>query len=92
MGDMFGGGGSTTIVQQAPTPTPPAPLPDPFGPASNEASRRAAVNAMGRNGRSSTVLTTAASRAGNTIAGGGGKATAPGAPAPAYSGSTLGST
>lgn len=88
MGDLFGGGGGTTIVQQAPTPTPPAPMPDPWGPAANAAARKAALGAKNMGGRGATELTTAASRAGNTIAGGAARS-APAGGTP-YAGSTLG--
>ena len=54
-----------------PAPIPPPPMPDPYGPAANEASNIAIQKAM-TGGRSSTILTTAASRAGaGTIAAGG---------------------
>lgn len=67
---MSGLFGSSPTIMPAPTPTPPPPMPDPFGPAGNEAARMAATNAAARTGRNATILTTAASRAGNTIAGG----------------------
>ena len=67
---------SVNVVQAAPTPAPPAPtpsapvtMPDLFGPASLQAARKATADAAA-GGRSSTILTTAASRAAlGTIAG-----------------------
>ena len=61
-----------------PTPIPPPTMPDPFGPAAREAVRKAQAGMAG--GRSSTILTTAASRAGGTLAGS------------AFSGTKLGGT
>lgn len=51
-----------------PTPAPPPTMPDPLSPAVREAQKRALDNTT-KGGRSSTVLTTAASRAATTIAG-----------------------
>lgn len=67
--NIFGGGGTTVNIPPAPTPTPPPTMPDPFSPASMEAARNAQAAAL-QGGRSSTILTTAASRASGTIAGG----------------------
>ena len=46
-----------TTVQQAPTPKPPAPMPDQDSAQVREARRRAQVDIMGRAGRQSTILT-----------------------------------
>jgi hypothetical protein len=51
-----------------PTPLPPPTMPDPFGPAQLEARRKAMATAAA-GGRNATILTTTASRAGQTIAG-----------------------
>ena len=51
-----------------PTPLPPPTMPDPFGPAQLEARRKATATAAA-GGRNATILTTTASRAGQTIAG-----------------------
>ena len=68
MSSLFGGG--TTVVQApAPTPLPPPTMPDPNSAANIAAGKQQqAQNAM-RDGRASTMLTTAASRP-QTIAGG----------------------
>jgi pyruvate/2-oxoglutarate dehydrogenase complex dihydrolipoamide acyltransferase (E2) component len=57
MGDLFGGGGGSAAPAQAPAPKPPAPMPDPDSAESKEARKRATVDALGRAGRSSTILT-----------------------------------
>lgn len=51
-----------------PTPIPPPTMPDPLSPDALEA-RRTAMAKAAQGGRSSTILTNAASRAGSTIAG-----------------------
>lgn len=56
MGGLFGGGST-------PKPTPVAAMPDNQDPAVKEAQRRAAAAVQQRSGRTSTVLTTAATRA-----------------------------
>jgi hypothetical protein len=58
----------------APTPIPPPTMPDPFSPAQREAQRKAMSQAM-VGGRNSAILTTTASRAGQTLAGGAYQAT-----------------
>lgn len=52
-----------------PTPAPPPTMPDPFAPAALEARRLQMQRAAGSAGRSSTILSTAASR--GTLAAGG---------------------
>jgi hypothetical protein len=52
------------------TPTPPPTAPDPFGPATLEASRAAMAKTAAQGGRDSTVLTTTGARAAGTFAGG----------------------
>lgn len=52
----------------APVVTPPPTLPDPMSPDAL-AAKRAAIAKAGMAGRSATTLTTAASRAGGTLAG-----------------------
>lgn len=87
MSTLFGGG-QTTIVQPAPTVTPPAPLPDSNSPAALEARRAAQDKLLASAGRSSTILTTRTNRGsaqGKTVAGGG-------APATPYTSSTLAGT
>jgi hypothetical protein len=76
MSSIFGSPPPPTVVVQpppptpaAPTPTPPPTMPDPFSPASQEAARKQQAQAT-QGGRSSTILTTAGSRASGTIAGG----------------------
>ena len=59
------------FAKAAPLPPPPQTMPDPMSPATMEA-RRKAIQDANAGGRSSTILTTAASRAGGTIAGGAG--------------------
>jgi hypothetical protein len=44
-------------AQEAPKPKPPAPMPDESSPAVLEARRRSLLQAAGRSGRSSTILT-----------------------------------
>lgn len=61
---------SQIFSKAAPTPPPPQTMPDPMSPATLEA-RRKAMQDANASGRSSTILTTAASRANNTLAGGG---------------------
>ncbi len=57
-----------TVNIPAPTPVAPPPMPDPYSPAAMEAAKTQAAE---RAGRSSTILTTAASRgATSAIAGG----------------------
>lgn len=51
-----------------PTVTSPTTMPDQYSATSQEASRKATAQAS-QYGRSSTILTTAASRAGSTLAG-----------------------
>lgn len=47
-----------TVVQQAaPTPKPPAPMPDEGSAGVREARRKAQMDIMGRAGRQSTILT-----------------------------------
>ena len=68
----------TQMFSKAPPPPPPAPsaatitppptMPDPFSPSAMEAKRQA-IAATNVGGRQSTILTTAASRAGGTLAG-----------------------
>jgi len=50
-----------------PAPLPPPPMPDPFNPAAMEAAK---AQAAARAGRSSTILTTAANRGAQAMAGG----------------------
>lgn len=78
---MTGLFGSTPSIPAPPPVQAPPPMPDPNGPAAQEAARVAATKAMA-GGRSATVLTTAANRARGTVAGGGS--------AVPYSNSTLG--
>lgn len=76
------------VVQAAPAPTPPAPLPDMNSPAALEAQRAAQNKLLASAGRSSTILTTRNNRGstqGKTVAGGG-------APATPYTSSTLAGT
>ena len=68
MSSLFGGGGSTTVVQ-APTPLPPPTMPDPNSPANIAAGQMQARQDAMRDGRASTILTQAGSRPA-TIAGG----------------------
>lgn len=83
MSGLFGGG--STPQPAPPTPQAPAPLPDSNSPAALQARRNAQNKLLAQAGRTSTILTTAANRGGQsrTIAGGG----APGAP---YTANTLG--
>lgn len=55
-----------------PTPTPPPSMPDPNSPENLAAAQTAQMRAQSRAGRSSTILTTAASRslAGQAVAAG----------------------
>ncbi len=71
MGNLFS---PKVTVPAPPAPTPPPTMPDPFGPASQDAARKAQAAAIGSGGRSSTILSTAASRAAGTVAGGYGSA------------------
>lgn len=48
----------------APLPTPPPTMPDPQSPDAMAAKRRSMQDVMGRAGRSSTILSTALTRAG----------------------------
>jgi hypothetical protein len=48
---------SQPTVVQAPTPKPPATMPDTEGAAIREARRKAQMDIMGRAGRQSTILT-----------------------------------
>lgn len=70
----------TINIPPPPAPTAPPPMPDPFSPAAAEAAK---ASAAARAGRSSTMLTRAATgtSAPRTIAGGG---------SVPYSGATLG--
>ena len=54
-------------IPPAPTPLAPPPMPDPYNPATLEAAKAQAAQ---RAGRSSTILTTAANRGGQTAASG----------------------
>jgi hypothetical protein len=65
-------------IPPPPAPLPPPPMPDPYNPAALEAAK---AQAALRAGRSSTILSTAASR--------GGQAAASGVSAP-YTGRSLG--
>lgn len=58
MGGMF-------KTPKMPEPKPPAPMPDPDSPAVLEAKRKAAGAIMNRAGRSSTILTAAATPSGS---------------------------
>lgn len=69
---MSGLFGSKTVVQAPTTPTPPPNMPDPASPEVLEA-RRKAMATVG--GRQSTILSTASSRAGDTLAGSAGART-----------------
>lgn len=51
-----------------PAPIPPPTMPDPFGPAQLAAKQKAIADAQ-QGGRNATILTTAASRGGQTLAG-----------------------
>lgn len=82
MSHIFGGPAAQP-TPVTPTPTPPPPMPDPLAPAVREAQRVATAKAT-QGGRSSTILTTNASRSRGTIAGAGMQ------PGTAYSASTLG--
>lgn len=89
MSSLFGGGGSTTVVQ-APTPLPPPTMPDPNSPANIAAGQQRQQATLA--GRQSTIMTTAAGRAPSTVAGGSlGGSAKPGAgtPAPTYSNTSL---
>jgi hypothetical protein len=57
----------TINIPPPPTPLPPPPMPDPFNPAAMEAAK---AQAAARAGRSSTILTTAANRGAQPLAGG----------------------
>lgn len=86
MSSLFGGGGTTVV--QAPTPLPPPTMPDPNSPANIAAGKmQAAQNAL-RDGRASTILTTAGSRP-PTIAGGSLGGSQSGAGAAPYSSRSL---
>jgi hypothetical protein len=52
-------------IPSPPTPLPPPPMPDPYNPAALEAAK---TQAALRAGRSSTILTTAANRGGQSAA------------------------
>jgi hypothetical protein len=57
---------SPTVIQQAaPTPKPPALMPDTEGAAIREAKRKAQMDIMGRAGRQSTILTAPKDRGGD---------------------------
>lgn len=90
MSSLFGGGGSTTVVQ-APTPLPPPTMPDPSAPENIAAAALQARQDAMRAGRASTILTNAGTRpptiAGGTLGGSGG--TKPAAAAPAVGGAAL---
>ena len=58
MGGLMGGGSAPP----APKPKPPALMPDPQSPEVLEAKRLAAINALKRQGRESTILTSPSSR------------------------------
>lgn len=58
-------GQQPTVVQSAPTPKPPAPMPDADSAAVREARRKAQMDIMGRAGRSSTILTEPKNRGGD---------------------------
>lgn len=91
MSSLFGGGGSTTVVQ-APTPLPPPTMPDPNAPSNIAAGRQQAAQNAGRDGRASSILTAPGARMASTIAGGalGGSKQAGGAPTtPTYSNTSL---
>jgi len=92
MSSLFGGGGSTTVVQ-APTPLPPPTMPDPNSPANIAAGQLQSRQNATRDGRASTILSTAGTRP-PTIAGGalgGAKQAAPagGGATPAYNSTSL---
>jgi hypothetical protein len=53
----------TVIQQAAPTPKPPAPMPDQDSALVREARRKAQMDVMGRAGRQSTILTAPKDRA-----------------------------
>ena len=55
MSGMFSSPQPTVV--QAPTPKPPAPMPDQDSAAVREARRRSQMDIMGRAGRQSTILT-----------------------------------
>lgn len=59
MGSLF-----SPPVVQAPTPAPPPTMPDPQSPDVLAAKQRAEQTAMGRAGRSSTILSTAVAGSG----------------------------
>jgi hypothetical protein len=61
MGNLFGG--------STPKPTPVQPMPDTEDPAVKEAQKRAAAAVQQRSGRTSTVLTTPATRSAAPSAG-----------------------
>lgn len=50
------------FTPKAPTPAPPARMPDPFDPAIIEAKRRQASERLATGGRASTILSTASDR------------------------------
>jgi hypothetical protein len=56
---------SQPTVVQAPTPKPPALMPDTEGAAIREAKRKAQMDIMGRAGRQSTILTAPKDRGGD---------------------------
>jgi aspartokinase len=62
---MSGLFGSQPTQQAAPTPKPPAPMPDSTSPGVLEARRKAQMDIMGRAGRSSTILTAPKDRGGS---------------------------
>jgi hypothetical protein len=70
----------------APTPAPPPVMPDPNSPDAVAAKRQAQQDAMGRAGRSSTILSTAMSRTPDSTG-----ATPAASTATAYGSSKLGS-
>ena len=65
MSQMFSKAQPTPTI---PDPTPPPTMPDPNSPATLEARRKAIADAS-TGGRTATILTTAASRSGGTLAG-----------------------
>lgn len=62
MGGLF----SSPPPPPIPPPKPPAPMPDPESPEVLEAKRKATLNALARDGRESTILSTPTTRIGST--------------------------
>lgn len=62
MTNVFGGDDTPQTLQTQPAVTPPPVMPDPQSPDSIAARRKAEQSALGRAGRSSTILSTAMSR------------------------------